>query len=135
MNRIGDAMSQKTLLVVDDEATIRTILVQVFKQAGYRVLCASNGVQAMEVVNALPDPIDVLITDMTMPLMEGDELIERATAVRPGLKVICLSAAFSAVSLEKSVLFLPKPFGLKAVVSLVRSALEGTAQLRQVISG
>ena len=128
-------MSQKTLLVVDDEATIRTILVQVFKQAGFRVLCASNGVQAMEVVNGIPEPIDVLITDMTMPLMAGDELIERATAVRPELKVICLSAAFTAVSLTKAVIFLPKPFELKAIVALVRSALEGTARLRQAISG
>ena len=128
-------MGQKTLLVVDDEATIRTILVTVFKQAGYRVLCASNGVQAMEVINALPDPIDVLITDLTMPLMAGDELIERATAVRPELKVLCLSAAFTAVSLKESVLFLPKPFELKAVVSLVRSALEGTERLRQAVSG
>ena len=128
-------MGQKTLLVVDDEATIRTILVQVFKQAGYRVLCASNGVQAMEVINAHPEPIDVLITDLTMPLMAGDELIERATAVRPELKVLCLSAAFTAVSLTESVLFLPKPFELKAVVALVRSALEGTRQLRQAISG
>src|SRR6185295_3421755 len=108
----------------------RTILVTVFKQAGYRVLCASNGVQAMEVINATPDPIDVLITDMTMPLMGGDELIERATAVRPELKVVCLSAAFSAVSLTKAVLFLPKPFELKAVVALVRSTLEGTTRLR-----
>lgn len=128
-------MGQKTLLVVDDEATIRTILVTVFKQAGYRVLCAANGVQAMEIVNSFPEPIHVLITDMTMPLMGGDELIERATAVRPELRVVCLSAAFSAVSLEQSVLFLPKPFELKAVVALVRSAIEGTTVLRRAISG
>lgn len=116
----------KTLLVVDDEATIRNILVQVLKLEGYTVLSAVHGADALEVAASTPGRIDVLVTDLSMPLMGGEELIQRLTEVRPETRVICLSAAFTRVSLAEDVLFLPKPFSLKAVLSMVRGVLDGT---------
>lgn len=120
---IGDAL--KTILVVDDEATIRNILVQVLRMQGYRVLSAVNGADALRTILDTPERIDVLITDLAMPVMGGEELIQYAAALRPEMKTICLSAGFSEVSLSLAVLFLPKPFSLQAIIRSVQQALGG----------
>lgn len=128
----GTGTRRKTLLVVDDQATIRNILTQVLKLEGYRVLSAVNGVDALEAAAGNDGKIDVLITDLSMPIMGGEELIQRLTDVRPETKVICLSAAFTKVSLQQAVLFLPKPFSLKDVVAMVKGVLDGSIQLRSM---
>jgi two-component system, cell cycle sensor histidine kinase and response regulator CckA len=119
-------VKRKTLLVVDDQATIRTILVQVLKLEGYRVLSAVDGVNALETAAQASGKIDILITDLQMPVMGGEELIRNMTAVRPETRVICLSAGLSEVSLSQDVLFLPKPFVLKELMATVRGVLDGT---------
>jgi CheY-like chemotaxis protein len=116
--------SHRSILVVDDDATIRNILVQVLKLQGYDVLAATNGVEAFELCEHRA--FDVLITDLMMPLMGGRELIQKARLLQPALRVICLSASFSEAWLDLSVLFLPKPFSLRSIVSLVKAALENT---------
>jgi DNA-binding NtrC family response regulator len=117
---------RKTILVVDDEATIRNILVQVLRLRGYRVLSAMNGVDALRILGDPQERIDVLITDLMMPLMCGNELIEIVLMSRPEVKPICLSASSAAVSLNRAVLFLPKPFSLQAIVASVQEALGST---------
>ncbi len=117
---------RKTILVVDDEATIRNILIEVLKLQGYRVLSATNGREALTLCEQQPGKIDVLITDLCMPIMGGEELIVRATPLRPEMKTICLSAAFTKVSLAQWVLFLPKPFSIRALTAMVRGVLDGT---------
>jgi len=125
---------RRRILVADDDATIRNIIVQVLKLQGYEVDAATNGTEALELCAAAPRPYDVLVTDLMMPLMGGKELIERARGLEPALRVICLSASFSEASLDCSVLFLPKPFSLRAIVALVKSALEQTRR-RQAETG
>ena len=115
---------RKTILVVDDEATIRNILVQVLRLRGYRVLSAMNGVDALKILRDPQDCIDVLITDLMMPLMTGKELIETVLTSHPHVKPICLSASSTVLSLNRSVLFLPKPFSLQAIVESVREVLD-----------
>jgi two-component system, cell cycle sensor histidine kinase and response regulator CckA len=119
-------VKRKTLLVVDDQATIRNILIQVLKLEGYRVLSAVDGLDALETARQNPGKIDILITDLQMPFMGGEELIRKMTAARPETRVICLSAGFSEVSLSQDVLFLPKPFVLKELMATVRGVLDGT---------
>jgi two-component system cell cycle sensor histidine kinase/response regulator CckA len=128
-------LRRKTLLVVDDQATIRNILIQVLKLEGYRVLSAGDGVDALETAAQNPGKIDVLITDLSMPFMGGEELIEKMTAVRPETRVICLSAGFTEVSLSRDVLFLPKPFSLKDVSDMVRGVLDGSLRGRDSQAG
>lgn len=123
-NPIGEA-GRRRVLVVDDEATIRTIVAEVLKVKGFDVLVAMNGLEALEICSRDPGRIDVLLTDLQMPVMGGEELVRRAMRIRPGLRTICLSAGFSEVCLEGAVLFLPKPFTLMALLSTVRAALEG----------
>jgi two-component system cell cycle sensor histidine kinase/response regulator CckA len=131
----GTGTRRKTLLVVDDQATIRNILVQVLKLEGYDVRSAVHGLDALEVAAGIPQKIDVLLTDLSMPYMGGEELIERLTAERPETRVICLSAAFTEVALAQDVLFLPKPFSLKAVVSMVKGVLDGSLPRGQTMVG
>ena len=119
---------RKTILVVDDQATIRNILTQVMRLQGYTVLSAIDGLDALKIVLDTPGRIDVLITDLSMPRMGGEELIEHTALLRPEMKTICLSAAFSSVSLKQAVLFLPKPFSLGTLTSMVKSAFEGTVR-------
>ena len=119
-------VKRKTLLVVDDQATIRNILIQVLKLEGYRVLSAVDGKDALQTASQSSGKIDILITDLQMPVMGGEELIQKMTAVRPETRVICLSAGFSEVSLSQDVLFLPKPFVLKELMTTVRGVLDGT---------
>jgi len=114
------------ILVVDDDATIRNILVQVLKLQGYRVESACNGAEALDHCSGEVPPFDVLITDLMMPVMGGKELIERVRGLHPEIRVICLSATYSDTWLDLSVLFVPKPFSLRGIVALVKSALEGT---------
>jgi DNA-binding NtrC family response regulator len=124
----GDPLPKprRRVMVVDDDPTIRNIIAQVLKLEGYDVQAASNGAEAFDLVLADSRPIDVLVTDLMMPLITGEELIQRTREVHPEIRVICLSASFTEAWLDLSVLFLPKPFTLRAIVSLVRSALEGT---------
>lgn len=119
-------LRRKTLLVVDDQATIRNILIQVLKLEGYRVLSAVDGQDALEAASRNSGRIDLLITDLQMPVMGGEELIRKLTAERPETRVICLSAGLSEVSLSQDVLFLPKPFVLKELTATVRGVLDGT---------
>lgn len=138
MRRADDAVAPKRsqrILVADDDPTIRNILVQVLKLQGYEVEAAANGLEAFERCSAPADrPFDVLITDLMMPLMNGKELIERVRAVTPDIRIVCLSASYSDAWLDLSVLFVPKPFSLRGIVALVRSALEGTRR-RQAETG
>ena len=124
----------KRILIVDDDPTIRNILVQIFKLQGYDVEAAINGVDALDHLRAAERPIEAMITDMSMPIMDGRELIEKTQAEFPGLRIICLSASYSDVWLDLSVLFVPKPFSIRGIVALVKSALEGTTR-REVKTG
>src|SRR5579872_3286323 len=122
----SEQVARRRILVVDDDPTIRNILVQVLRLQGYEVEAASNGAEALERWSGDPERFDVLITDLMMPLMTGKELIERVRVLQPDVRVICLSATYSDTWLDLSVLFVPKPFSLRGIVALVKSALEGT---------
>ncbi|HVR85346.1 MAG TPA: response regulator [Planctomycetota bacterium] len=122
----GSDQAHRRILVVDDDPTIRNILVQVLKLQGYEVESASNGAEALEHCPGNSRPFDVLITDLMMPIIGGRELIERVRVLQPDIRVVCLSATYSDTWLDLSVLFVPKPFSLRGIVAIVKSALEGT---------
>lgn len=115
----------KTVLVVDDQASLRTILVRVLQNQGYRVLSAKDGLDAIRQVVGAATPIDLVITDLMMPVMSGEEFLEYLAVLRPATKVICLSATIPEVHLKGGVLYLPKPFSLKSVAQGVADILAG----------
>ncbi len=122
---------EETILLVEDDAAVRDVGARQLQDLGYTVLSAANGRQAQE-VSAAGETIDLLLTDVVMPGLNGRELADLLTAARPGLKVLFMSgyADHSVVShgvLAEGVPFVQKPFERHELARKVRQALDGTA--------
>jgi len=123
------ATGTETILLVEDEETVRLLVGTVLQQAGYTVLDASNGTVAFLLAGEHPGRVHLLITDVVMPEMGGRQLVERLTALRPDLKVLYLSgytddAVVRHGVLQAEVAFLQKPFTMAALTSKVRQVLD-----------
>ena len=108
------------ILVADDEPLVRNLVGAVLSDAGYRVLDAADGEQALEMSRQYDGSIDFLLTDITMPKMSG---IELATRLRNGhgagsIPIILMSAVSNATKIPDAV-YLPKPFDIDRVLELV----------------
>ena len=119
----------ETILVVEDEATVRGFTRTVLERQGYRVLDAEEGMEALRIASEFPDSIELMITDVVMPRMSGRELAERITALIPDLKVIFLSGyAEDAVAhhgvLDDNINFLAKPYNRDDLLTLIREVLD-----------
>src|SRR5438874_2084028 len=80
-----------TILLVEDEPEVRNVICRVLGKHGFTVLQAADGLDALELLNSQTAPIDLLISDVVMPNMNGIELRKRLLETRPDLKVIFLS--------------------------------------------
>ena len=108
-----------TIIVVDDEPTLRSLLTDAFVDAGYRVREAADGLEALSVADQeLPD---LVVSDVAMPNLDGADLAERMRA--RGVPVVLLSAVYDVVDLP-GVAFVPKPFDLDDLLGLVSSMVE-----------
>jgi len=126
----GPEPGTETILLVEDEESVRELVSEYLSARGYRVLEASDGVQALQIASAHKGDIQLLITDVVMPRLSGRELAARVSAGRPGLKVLYISgytddSIFRHGVLEGGMSFLQKPFNLKALAAKVREVLEG----------
>jgi len=81
-----------TILVVDDEVSLRRILVRQLRSEGYTVLEAGYGLEALELARNSPEPIDLVLSDIVMPGMMGTELAQRLLAEHPDIQVVLMSA-------------------------------------------
>jgi two-component system cell cycle sensor histidine kinase/response regulator CckA len=120
----------ETILVVDDEAQVRFLARDILLGAGYRVLEAEDGEQALRLAERHPGAIHVLLTDIMMPGIKGKELADRLAAVRPDTKMIFVSGrASEVISAAGNVLipvdaFLAKPFTVERLLKKVRERIE-----------
>ena len=122
----------ETILVVEDEDAVREVAARMLRSAGYRVLTASNGSEALSSCEGHPEKIHLLLTDVVMPGMSGRQLAKRMREVRPELQILYMSGYLpSAIGhhgvLEPGEVFLHKPFNGKELRRKVRRAL-GTRQ-------
>ncbi|OGN83240.1 MAG: hypothetical protein A2X23_02750 [Chloroflexi bacterium GWC2_73_18] len=125
----GPGGGAETILVVEDESAVRTLVRLVLERCGYRVLEASDGTAALEEAGRHPGPIDLLVSDVVMPGMSGPELVGRLAGVRTGLRVLYLSGyAEDAVvhygALDPGIAFLQKPFAPETLAGKVREVLD-----------
>jgi two-component system cell cycle sensor histidine kinase/response regulator CckA len=119
----------ETILVVDDEAPVRALARDILLGAGYRVLEAEDGEQALRVVEEHRGAIHVLLTDIMMPGITGKELANRLAAVRTDTKTIFMSGRASEVVSAAGVLipvdaFVAKPFTVERLLNKVRERIK-----------
>ncbi|HJZ71854.1 MAG TPA: response regulator [Vicinamibacterales bacterium] len=118
-----------SVLIVDDEPSIQKFVERVLSEAGYATTIAGDGPEALEAAAKMTD-FDILVTDLMMPQMTGDELARRLRALRPSLKVLYLTGFSDRLFKEKVTLwadeaFLDKPCSVKGLLEAVALLLFG----------
>ncbi|MBV5318317.1 MAG: PAS domain S-box protein, partial [Desulfobulbaceae bacterium] len=119
----------ETVLIVEDEITILELSVSILEKNGYQVLAANSPNEALECVRTHDGPIHLVITDVIMPQMNGRELLERITQIKPGIRSLYMSGYTADIIAKQGVLeaglqFIEKPFSLKGFCSKVREVLD-----------
>jgi len=119
---------RETILVVEDQTTVRHFAGTALRQYGYHVVEASDGYEAMSLADQYAGEIQLLLTDVVMPGMNGKELSERLKGLRPNLKILFTSGYTADVIADRGVLdrgvaFLHKPFGPEELAAKVREML------------
>jgi two-component system cell cycle sensor histidine kinase/response regulator CckA len=125
-----DVTGQDTILLVEDEEAVRSFAARALRMRGYNVLEAGGGEEALEIVKGDGANIDLIITDVVMPNMDGPTMVRHVKALNPGLPVIFMSGyaeeAFRRNDQNsEDIHFLPKPFGLKQLAAKVKEVLAG----------
>jgi signal transduction histidine kinase len=119
----------ETILIVEDEAAVRRMAARALAAQGYAILEAENGAEALEVLARGGSPIDLVLTDVVMPLVNGRELGERLSVERPGLRVLFMSGYTDDDIVRRGLLrpgspFLQKPFMPGDLSRKVREVLD-----------
>jgi two-component system cell cycle sensor histidine kinase/response regulator CckA len=121
----------ETILLVEDEAALREITCEYLRSRGYSVLCANGGLQALEFCRTYASPIDILMTDIIMPGLQGPELVKLALDMRPQMRVIYVSGytdrGLDIVTTENAIL-LHKPYSLADLGHSIRSTTNAVAE-------
>lgn len=115
--------SDLAVLIVDDEAALRDMLVEDFELMGAKVYSADNGLAALEVLAS--ERIDLIISDVKMPELDGLELLKRVRAIDPRIPVVILVTGFAECTVERAVelgamMLFPKPIPRKAFLSYIK---------------
>lgn len=117
-----------TILLVDDEQAVRSIVVKILRRAKYNVLEAEDGDAALRIAESHPGKIDLLLSDMYMPGLRGPEVAQALAPKCPGLRVLFMSGYAdqdSRSGVPAGANFLNKPFSGKELTAAVDAALKG----------
>lgn len=123
-----DSDHKETILLVDDEQSVRTIVFKILRRANYNVLEAENGEAALKIAENHPGKIDLVITDMFMPGLRGPEVVERLASRRPGLRALFMSGYAdqdARTGVPPGANFLNKPFSGQELAKAVEVVLNG----------
>ena len=120
---------QETILLVEDEVNLRHLARQYLEKQGYRILEAEDGAAALQIAAGHKDKIDLLLTDVVMPGMNGRELATQITAQRPDVRVLYMSGyTENAIGhdglLDAGITLLQKPFSLPTLKDRVRELMD-----------
>jgi CheY-like chemotaxis protein len=125
----GDGGTETILLVEDDEV-LRAAIARILSTHGYRILTARDGVEALELATRHTEPLDLVVTDVVMPGLNGIELLRKVEIVHPEARRLLMSgytehAVLEDVTVRAGARFLQKPFTPEALCRKVRSLLDG----------
>lgn len=112
----------RTVLVVEDDASVRRLAESILKRGGYDVLLAAESSQAYATIEKHPEAIDLLLTDVVLPGDSGSDLVAKALKVRPKMLVLYMSG-YSPEGLPDDGPFLPKPFTADVLLARVKALL------------
>ncbi|HET7600975.1 MAG TPA: response regulator [Gemmatimonadales bacterium] len=122
--------AHRTILIVDDEAPLRGVLARQLRAAGFRILEAGNGSEALAVLECRGRPVDLVLADVVMPGMNGTELADRLLAQDPAQPIVLMSAYAPSGMVEvgsgRRVSMLRKPFDVAALIDSVERAVAQT---------
>ena len=126
------------ILIVDDEKEVRDVLARMLKGAGFEVLKAASGEQALQLADTTR--VDLVITDLWMPGMNGVEVLQELEKRRLGVEVVVLSGHVTEATRQKmdslgAFAVLTKPFGFSELLSTVREAMKSDRTARTLIAG
>jgi two-component system, cell cycle sensor histidine kinase and response regulator CckA len=124
-----DRRCRETILLVEDQEDVRQFAADVLEECGYRVLSTSNGPDALALVQGHPQPIELLVTDVILPGMNGPELADRLTTLHVGMRVLFTSGYTGDVSqlrtvLDRGLAYLQKPYSPPDIAAKVREILD-----------
>jgi len=124
----ADLTGEGTILLVEDEDPVRAVNARALSARGYTVIEAASGVEALEAMAARDAPVDLVVSDVVMPEMDGPTLLRELRKSHPDLKVIFVSG-YAEDAFRKNLPegedfnFLAKPFSLKQLVEMVKKTL------------
>ncbi len=121
--------ANETILLVEDESSLRESIAEYLQQNGYRVLKANGGPQALSIIGKFEGPVDLMLTDVIMPQMSGRELAQRMAALHPDMKIVFMSGysdnlLSSQQVLDSKNILLQKPIRLASLGKSLREILE-----------
>jgi two-component system cell cycle sensor histidine kinase/response regulator CckA len=121
------------VLIVEDEDAVRNFAARALRHQGYDVLQAANGRKALDLIRNDGRDIDVIVTDVVMPEMDGPTLIEAVRKDRPNIKAVCVSGYAEdlvrrRLEATRDIVILPKPFSLRQLAGTVKEVLGGDMQ-------
>lgn len=119
---------QKTILVIDDESSIRDTMKLALDSFGYHILTAENGLVGLEIFRQSNPVIDIVFLDMVLPKLSGEKVLDEMLLIDPDVKVIVTSGhssdEYNSSFLDKIKLYLEKPFDIGGLDLIVRSVLD-----------
>jgi signal transduction histidine kinase len=123
----------ESILLVEDEPQVRAVVRAMLTLSGYTVIEACDGAEAFSLCEQFDQPIDVMLTDVALPIMSGPDLAKHVALLRPGLKVVYMSGYTEKASIQHGALgpeaaFLQKPFSVEDLLRKVRQVLDDRAQ-------
>jgi two-component system cell cycle sensor histidine kinase/response regulator CckA len=127
---ISQSPPKETVLVVDDEREVLALVADILRANGYTVLSASDPREALRLARTRSEPIHLLLTDVVMPFMNGGELAEELRTIRPGVKVLFMSAYTTdvvedyGIQISPGESFMVKPFTVVDLARKVRNVLD-----------
>lgn len=121
----AEKTGQETILIVEDEDAVRSLVSTVLRRKGYEVLETSNGEDALRLFEQRPETIDVIVTDVVMPGMQGMTLVSKIRGLKPGIRVLYMSGYTSnTASITSDATFIMKPFTPAALAEKVKELLD-----------
>ncbi len=133
------AWGTETLLLVEDDDVLRGLTAQLLRYAGYQVIAAANGIEALTAHEHHAEAIMLVLTDLVMPGLNGRDLAEPLLARDPGLKIVYMSGCIDDTELRRGIEqdhlpLLQKPFSAEELIRVVRSALDSrTAKSHEIL--